>query len=263
VHYALTGAEDETGGNIETMKNLIFITLLLVSFSSKHQTSIKSDEEKALKINNKHNDTIFISREVTKNNYCATYIEKNRQSDSYKDLLRFQMDSNEIVEYKQNYGAIKKYNPAPYKVYDLFDFPKEWVPLYKYKNNYYVYPGSESGAEGRITVTDSTLNYWYMDGVYPEPFQSVQKLNKYTWSFKIPSQYDNTTPKTIIIHIIDFKNMTSVWEDSSEKGHNRYGLYIPKKYAMNFDMIVNFCSEIKAAPFIFDEPDYEALLKSH
>ena len=137
------------------------------------------------------------------------------------------------------------------------------MPLYLYKNNYYIYPGPESGAEGRVAVTDSTLNYWYMDGSYPEPFKSVEKLNKYTWRFEIDPNYNTADLKKITIHIIDPKNKIAVWEDSSMKGNNRYGLYIPKEYATNFDMVVNFCSETKPAPFIFDETDYESLLNSH
>jgi hypothetical protein len=247
------------------MNKLLFALALLASCSSKpkHQTGGNlafRENQKGIK---NINDTDFISREVSKDNYCAVYIEKNRKSPLYEDLLGFIGDSSENQWYKENYKVIKKYNPNPFKIYNISGLPNDWVPLYKYKNKYYIYFPSEPGAMDRRIITDSAMVYWYMDGRYPEPFQSVEKINDHTWSFKIHVFNSFTEYEKTIIHIIDPINKIAVWEDPSETDPNKYELYIPKENAWKFDMVVNFCRENKTAEFMFDQPDYKTLLRGH
>jgi hypothetical protein len=131
--------------------HMIRFTLIILVFSfcltACHPPAIK-DRSTA--------DTDFITREVTKENYCAAYIEHNRQSKLY-DILDFKMDRYESNDYNEEYKSLKKRHPHNLKIYDLAGLPKEWIPLYKYKGKYYIYYPSDWGDLGRRVITDSTM----------------------------------------------------------------------------------------------------------
>ncbi len=245
------------------MKKIIPISALLLLYLLVQQSSMAKKGKLFYRSNSKTHDTIFISREVIKDNYCAVYIEQNRQSRTYHNLLDFTIDSDETVLYKQNYDAVKKRHPAALKTFNLLGLPKEWLPLYQYKNKFYLYYPSEAGNMGRRFITGSTLVYWYMDGPYPYPIQTIRKINAHTWYVKARDYIVTRGTKQLIIHIIDPTNNIAVWEDTSIKGEGRYELYVPKENAGNFDMIVNFCKENKTAEFLFDKPNYKALLNKN
>jgi hypothetical protein len=240
------------------MQKLLYAILFIAvaAKAQKHQTGVKQAAQ-----TKKINDTLFISREVTKEDYCAVYIQKNRRSREYDWLLDFKMDSFENVDYKQNLESLQRHMKKSLKRYDLAGLPREWVPLYLYKGHYYIYSPSEPGYLDRRFITDSTMVYWYMDGPFPEAISTIKKINGHTWYFETgPHRLEKITSR-LTIHIIDPKNMIAVWEDASESRTFRYGLYVPREYARNFDVIVNFCSENKAAEFSFDRVDYADLLK--
>jgi len=206
-------------------------------------------------------DTTFLLREKSKDYYHAIYIERNRQSPYYNSLLDFKYDDYENKEYKEAYQSIKQKHSAPLKKYNLTGLPKQWVPLHRYKNKYYIYLPSDEGDMGRMIITDSTLIYWSMEGPYPKPFQSLKKLNDHTWFFEADNFYPSKTTGTFVIHLIDPINKIAVFEDSSAPKRYRYSLYIAKENAKNFDLVVNYCETDKTPDFLFDKIDYAKLLK--
>jgi predicted transcriptional regulator len=210
----------------------------------------------------KKSDTTFLLREVTKDDYHAVYIDHNRQSAAYKRLLNFNLNKYDVNDYRENYRIMKSRHHAPLKKFNLAGLLKQWMPLYLHKGKYYIYSPSEWGTIDRRILTDSTMMYWFMDGLTPEPYQQVKKINNHTYAFKLHSFYtDNPGNTTIIIHIIDPKNQIAIWEDTGEKGASHYGLYIPRQNARNFDLIVNSCLTEKTNEFEFDKVDYAKLLK--
>jgi hypothetical protein len=209
-------------------------------------------------------DTIFIEREKTKDYYCKTYIEKNRESILYEQLIDFSMENWEKERYSYGLKELKKNRLHVLKKYKLTGLPREWLPLYRYKGKYYVYSPGEEGTEGRRFLTDSTMVYWFGDEVSPQPILSAQAVNLQTWYLNIRSYFEQRRNSKLIIHIIDPKTKIAVWEDDNQPDADRYELYIPKESVKDFDMIVSRCDNIKTAPFgSFDQIDYKALLAGH
>ncbi|MBS1530910.1 MAG: hypothetical protein JSU01_11415 [Bacteroidetes bacterium] len=244
------------------MRELIFSILTVpLLLSINHQNAGSRSAQVSTNVNI---DTIFIS----KDQYHRVYIEQNRRSPLYTELMDFKMDKSELDEYKGNYRDLKKHFPAPLTKYDLQGLSREWIPLYKYKGKYYIYSPSEEGNEGRRIITDSTMVYWFMDGPNPQPLLGVRRVKGNTWYlnvnsyFKNISGFPNRPDAKLIIHIIDPKNKIAVWEDKSQPQADRYELLISKDYAKNFDMIVNRSIQTKVPEFQFDKIDYAALLKN-
>ncbi|WP_121197150.1 hypothetical protein [Mucilaginibacter gracilis] len=209
-----------------------------------------------------HTDTTFISRKKTKDYYWAIYIEKNRQSKKYKNLLDFKMNKWDAKNYKESLDSLKKRKII--KIKALAGLPKEWLPLYLYKGKYYIYYPCEWDNGDRRILTDSTLVDPSMEGPIPRPLQTVKKINANTYYLQLKAFYSIGPPiSTLIIHIIDAKNNIAVWEDTSQQGPYRYGLYVAKQSAANFDMVVNYCDNNRVPEFEFDKIDYTALLKGH
>lgn len=208
------------------------------------------------------NDTDFILRKFDKDYYHAIFIERNRNSKYYKDLTDFTMNKYDTDDYLSNCDYLKKRFHSPLNKYDLNNFPKEWMPLYRYKGKYYIYYPSEWGLKDRTIFTDSTLVYWNMEGPYPNPIKLFKKINNNTWQIKARTLFPNDRQDFhYIIHMIDTVNQIAIWENENEKGPYRFDFYIPKEKAKNFDLIVNYCLQGKFNEFGFDVIDFEALLK--
>lgn len=214
--------------------------------------------------NQKMDDTTFILREMTKTFYHAIYIEKNRQSKFYQRLTNFSFNKYDKESFEMNYNSIKEKFTNKLKKFNRSGLPTEWVPLYRYKDKYYLYAPSDWGNAGRRIITDSTLVYWYMDGPYPMPLTSFRKVNDNKYNLtSFTLQNTENGSNQLIIHIIDGKNKIAVWESPTEVKEYCYTIYVPKENAKNFDMIVNYCEEMKQMEFDFDTIDYKKLLNTH
>jgi hypothetical protein len=207
-------------------------------------------------------DTIFIKRELTEKVYHAIYIEKDSANKRFQWLTDFTFDEFDSSALKGNREHMREKLPDRFGRVDLHGLPNDWLPLYLYKNDYYLYAPSDWGNAGKRIVTDSSLIYWYMDGPYAMPFQSSKKVSdrKYVFTFNNPWDDDNHLNQ-LIITIIDPVTKMSVWEFSDEKRLHRYRIYVPKSSAHHFDLIVNYCNNMKQLEYDFEEVDYEAFLK--
>jgi len=205
-------------------------------------------------------DTIFLLKEDYKGYYQVAYIEKNRNSHDYKNLLDFRLDSNENEEYRENCKALYKNAVKGTKKYKMTGLPRQWLPVYEHAGKYYLYSPSEDGAQGRLMVTDTTVCFMYLDGYYPEQILSATNEGAGNWRL---SAFSSKGKHPIIIHTIDAKTHLAVWGELN-KGDNWYNLYVPREYANSFDMVVNRGrGNVKVAEFIFDKIDFQKLLKKH
>jgi len=238
------------------MKILTLAGLLLICLIG---TRYRKDTSPGSKQTHKAEDTIFLLREAGKDCRHIIYVEKKRQSIFYTKLLDFKMDEPDTNAYIRNCRAFDKDLFKPVKKFRLFGFARQWLPVYKYKHKYYLYYPGDTGLENRKMVTDSTICYSNMDGWLPEQMLSVKNPDKNTWTFRMSSF--NMARSTLIIHIIDNKTKLAVWEDDSIGGPYRFGLYVPREYAKNFDMIVNYTNGDLPDEFEFNKIDFKALLK--
>ena len=240
------------------MKLILFIAFVL--FFSYGQADKKPTSAKAATLFVKKNDTDFISRKFYKHSYQKVFIEKNRNSKEYKSLLEIKMDDDDGSLYVNNLAGLTHIYHN-FKSFINEDFPKNWLPLNNYKNRLYIYFPSERGESGRISLTDSTLIKWSIEGPSPQAILMVKQLNKVTWKITSKYFYNGWKAKRVIVHIIDEKSKMAVWEYLGEKGINQYNLCIPFEHAKEFDMVVTSCLQNRTNEFVFGKIDYKALLK--
>ncbi len=126
------------------------------------------------------NDTIFLYRETNTAEYYhyhAIYIDTNHHSREYNRLTDFKFGSYED-DFQSNYNSIKEIYPSGYKVKNKTNLPKNWLPVYKYKGNYYLYLPSEGGYLGRLIINDSSWVDWGIEGPFPFPFQAIKQKTR-------------------------------------------------------------------------------------
>jgi len=209
---------------------------------------------------NKVIDTVFLLKDHHADYYQVVYIERNRNSPEYKDLLDFRLDSNEKEEYRENCKDLYKHALIGTKKYKMTSLPRQWLPVYKHSGKYYLYSPGEDGAQGRLMVTDTTVCFMYLDGYYPEKILSATNDGSGNWRLSTFSATYGMHP--VIVHTIDAKTHLAVW-GNLYKGDHRYNLYVPKEYAHNFDMVVNReRGNVKVIEFNFDKIDFQKLLKN-
>jgi hypothetical protein len=210
-------------------------------------------------------DTIFLERTVSDTDhlgqaypfYHAIYIEASSKSQYYSKLVDFSFTEYENlndynVEFKKRGIHLQKIKSG---------LPAEWLPLFQYKNKYYLYIPSDWGNTMRLMLTDSLLIYRGME-LSASILNSVTQTDKYIYDLTVTDPYTGT--EFVTIHIIDKKNKLAVWEFKNEnKKVIRYALYVPKENAKDYDIIVNYCRTDKQSEFDFQEPDFTSLLKQN
>lgn len=194
------------------MKLSVTILLGLLLFAC--STSLLSNNALAKNKSATLKDTLFLERSICDNFYRdsfyhfyhAVYVETNRNSEYYNQLADFSFtDSENLDEYNKGFKRkgirLSKINTT--------DLPTEWVPLYQYKNKYYVYSPSEPGNLNRRILNDSLLICWYLDGPYPYALSSVKKIADTIYSITTKELFINTDvfakPEILNIYIIDKK----------------------------------------------------------
>lgn len=232
----------------------VFLSLIFCAAFTLHQDNLTPVSRLNVKT-----DTIFLKRRKSPDDNII-YIEKNRSSKFYKNLLNFNLDDQDREAYIENLHELNKVTKH-YPKFSLPSFYRQWVSIYKYKHSYYSYTPADFGVANRRMVTDSTMCYSNMDGFFPEVIVSVVRVNSRTWNFTVRAE--NQIPRHVIIHIIKPKTKLAVWEDLPDWGSKdiRYGLYVPKEYAGNYDMIVNETSGDLPDELQFDKIDFKRLLK--
>jgi len=248
------------------------IVILFVFFL--HSCSNKPGPDTApakRKINTSLTDTIFLKRVVrdtvymgiTDHAYNAIYIDTNRNSAYYKQLADFSFDKYENLDY---YNIEFKKRGIHLKKMRINDLPAEWVPLYLYKNKYYLYAPCDWGNMMRQILTDSLLIQWGMEGPWPYVLNTVKKIDSDTYSIFSKNYFSplhsTGIPEIINIHFINPERRIAVWEYVSEKREGyRYALFVAKENSKDFDIIVNYSTE-KTDEFTFEQPDFVTLLKN-
>jgi hypothetical protein len=235
-----------------TLAGLLF--LCLTGLRNHHAAlTVSNDVDKSI-------DTLFLLKEHYADSYQVAYVEKNRNSPDYKDLLNFSLNADENEEYRENCKALYKNAVKGSKKYKMTGLPRQWLPVYKHADKYYLYSPSEDGAQGRLMLTDTTVCFMYLDGYYPEQILSATNEGAGNWRLSAFSSTNGGHP--IIVHTIDSKTHLAVWGDLNT-GDNRYQLYVPREYANNFDMVVNRDrGNVKVPEFNFDKIDFQKILKN-
>lgn len=241
---------------------ILLLLLLLINCKGKKNafTSVPDKPGKAI------NDTQFLERVIADTPYPfyhAVYIDSNRNADNYNFITDFSFTTSENLDYYLNDFKKRKIRMTPIASPDL---PNEWIPLYLYKNKYYVYEPSEAGALCRRILNDSLLVFWFMDGPMPYVVRSITKTGKQSWQVQtkdyIIQEEGYVRPEILHIYMIDPVKKIAVWEYKSQNGKQyNYELVVAKESAKEFDIIINYCATNKMLEFEFDQPDFARLVK--
>jgi len=204
----------------------------------------------------KNNDTIFIKRELSEDMYHAIYIEKQKNTQRFKWLTNFSFNESDIEGYKSAKEYYKEKYPLAYKTkVNTFSLPKNWIPVHKYKNQYYTYAPSDWGNTGQRTINNQEFIQMNMDGPNPNPIESSEKINSKKVEFTLFGG------DIVRVYLFDPKQRIYIFEIDNGNSGSYYGFYVPSQYASNFDMIVNYCQTQKQHEYHFEEVDFEALIE--
>ncbi|TCS88922.1 hypothetical protein EDD80_102113 [Anseongella ginsenosidimutans] len=208
------------------------------------------------------NDTIFIFRKVTEWYYHAIYIEKDKKSETYKRAIDFSFEEWDRRNYRSQKALVEREAPGSFVKRETFDLPQNWLPLYKYKDKYYLYDPSD-GQCSRTMIKSREYISWGMEGPGPWPMKSVKKISDTRYTLELLNPFDHLPSvfNHITIHIIDPETKMAIFEYTSQDGfYHFYRLFIPAAHASNFDLIVNYCDKQRQMEFQFEKIDYAKLL---
>ena len=118
---------------------------------------------------------------------------------------------------------------------DLTQILGHWIPLYKYKENFYLYFSDCDFNSRGFTVSDSTYIEYYMDGPFPSLILNIEyESNK----FEIHTDRGTKT-------LIRSESDPNIFVNTSSKG-----FLIHEKNINEFPLIAADCHELGAAPNI-------------
>lgn len=203
-------------------------------------------------------DTIFLKRilaDTPYHFYNAIYIDIPYRLQNRKPVTNFNFNNFDSTTYFEELKNLKTLN----KINNLTpDFPKKWILLYKYKDDYYTYVPSEAGENYKFEITDSTTIDYTMEG--PEP-SKINKLTRLTPTKIIINRVNRWQGNKVKINIIDTAKGIAVFTFSPTnyiKSEHKL-LMVSVDKAGKFKTIINFCETDKVAEFNFDKIDFTKL----
>ena len=204
-------------------------------------------------------DTIFLKRvleDTPYHFYNAIYIDTTIKVGNRKSIIDFSFDNHDSTTYFRELETLKPLK----KIAGLpKDFPRKWVLLYKYKDEYYTYVPSEAGENFKFEITDSTTIDYSMEGPQPSKVNNIKVLT----ARKILILRNNYWKgKTVDINIIDKDKGIAIFTFSTKYNKSGYKtLMVSIDKIQNFKTIINYCKTDKVREFEFDKIDFEALEK--
>lgn len=200
-------------------------------------------------------DTVFLHRSLEEGIYHAVYIETNRQSIFHEALANFTFDKYDSTCNAETYDFFTEYNDHPNSFIKGNPLSNNYVPLFEYEEEYYVYAPSDWGAARKKIITDSTFMFWYMDGVSPYLLESVSTINENTFELTYLAFASNSLHESIInIYLIDKEKSVFLFDYTNQASDNRYQLYTIDSSVHLFDAIVNYSPMQKQHEYDFDPP---------
>lgn len=208
-----------------------------------------------------YHDTLFLKRTVnTRGNYTSynyVYIDTNRSSKYYNWLTSFEFDEYDI-QTLQAYGLNHVSCADDLKNNKMSGLPKNWLPVYSFNGEYYLYKPSDFGNAGKRIISEDYFIYWYMDGPMPNEIIAAKSKqnNRNVLILKDLEDY----PLELYIHCVDEQKQLYVFEYPQGHDSSEFYLFTPAENAKSFDLVVNTGNE-KAWEYNFDTIDFASLLQ--
>lgn len=210
-------------------------------------------------------DTLFLKRsayvDTPYNNpiYHAIYIEKDYTHCGLKSLVDFSFGEFDSTNYFEGLKDLTKTKFTKHIINK--QFPKKWIALYIYKNEFYTYAPSDFGNHYKFQITDTTTIDFGMEGPEPSKILSAKQISSNKIELKRKNYWQG---HKVIINIIDSIKGIAVFTFSSTRyrPHNYKRLMVSEDKAYLFKTVVNYCESQKMFEFNFDKINFEKLLKN-
>ena len=190
-----------------------------------------------------HSIFIDYSRKSKFYDYISDFKFGKYDSDSYNYSLKFLIDKR--IKLTKN---------------NVADFPKKWIILKYYKNNFYTYYPSDFYSHFKVTITDTAFIDYGGEGPIANKILTYKKVDAKTFLFSLTGV--ERPKRKLTIHIIDRQKGVAIFEDLYDNKDRQYYLMIDATKIKKLPIIVNYCKTQKRMEFDFEKPDFEKLLKT-
>lgn len=209
------------------------------------------------------NDTIFFQNDtvepsIYKSNVRYTFIDPNRHSKYYKDLVRFRFGEFDDKTYGSSLEYLKDKNEKLTKK-NPDVFATKWVILQTYHNNFYVYYPCDFYNYFKQSINDTTFIDWTGEGPIANKIIDARAIDSSTYFFQLAGQYHHE--RKLIIHIIDRQRGIAVFEEIDSERGKSYKLMIAADKIKTVPIVLTRCYDSYSYFGDFDDPDFEKLLK--
>lgn len=196
-----------------------------------------------------------------------TVVERNNPKSL--DLTKHQLyiDTTRTAEY---YNQIEKWNPfeenqidtknALEELYqkqeiiefDFQNFPRLWIPLRMYQNDYLLYDRCD-GSETSYGLSDS---FFYIFGVHEFDIRKIKrilKINTNELEIELDAYVTENKNKTLKVHFKATENKDIYHVTLDFDGYITQTFMTPPTNVRNFDVLINHCPENKVLEYRFEE----------
>jgi hypothetical protein len=139
------------------------------------------------------------------------------------------LEKDSILLDKDSAALVKKLVPQELK--------KSWIPVYKYKNNFYLYKPCGLGDAIDFRITDTAVYFCYLETYSQRRIRGI-------YPHRDGSATIHVLPEENEIRIRSIDNTRSIYV--VKIGDNLCHYYIPMDKANNFPIILTYCNEIDA-----------------
>lgn len=196
------------------------------------------------------NDSLSLRKLRTGFVYIDNKKDKNRTAKELETVLSFDSGYEEdlLPLIKK---AEKEKNTIP------SGLPREWIPLYLYNGEYYVYSPCQNINMRYKFYNASLLHPMGHDLPYFVDIK-VKTIRSNEYSIRGKSEIGGN--QDLNIYIIDPKRGIAVFEETNDDDLPTLQLMLDARKAKEFPLIIHECEYMLNHEFEFDEPDFPALL---
>lgn len=207
------------------------------------------------------NDSLIIYRNQTPDFNHIVYVEKDTNCQYYKTLLNFEFSGNDKEYYESTYLPSYKVKEQIHS--NKIDLPSNWLPVYLYKSDFYLYYPSDMGNSGRLIINDTAVVFFGLEGPYPSKIYHSDLSDSKNIKLLIKDPLA-LHPSKSTLSVLKVNNEKGIYMFSlfDEKNYEDIRFMIPAENAKAFKMIVNYCEEQRQEEYKFDE-DIKDYLKKY
>lgn len=224
-------------------KNTIKTVILVIGFSSFGQGSIK--------------DSVSIKKVSVDDTALSITLIDNPNNSYYDRINNWDFSPTDDVSYQFSIDYLKE-NESPLIKKTPIIAQTKWLPIKQYQGKFYTYYPCDFYTYFKVSIDDNEFIDWTGEGPFASKIIEQNKIDNATFEFKLTGVTQKD--KKLIIHIIDNEKGIAVFEEINTD-MNYYYLMVASDKIKSLPLIVNNCETNKQTELLFDEPNFDELLK--